>query len=155
MSSSAESLLNNAPDDLSRARLLAVSAKESGAWLHAFPISNLGLRMDDDVIRVAIGLRLGSSLCRPHSCQHCGIAVDRFGLHGLSCRKSGGCFYRHSSINDIIHRALSSAQVPSRLEPSGLARSDGKRPDGVTMVPWRYGKPLIWDATCPDTLAQS
>ncbi len=54
-----------------------------------------------------------------------------------------------------MHRALSSAQVPFRLEPSGLTRSDGKRPDGVTMVTWRNGRPLIWDATCPDTLALS
>ena len=60
-----------------------------------------------------------------------------------------------SSINDILHQALSSAQVSSRLEPSGLSRSDGKCPDGVTMVPWKNGKPLVWDATCPDTLALS
>uniref|UniRef100_A0A1X7V5Z3 Uncharacterized protein n=1 Tax=Amphimedon queenslandica TaxID=400682 RepID=A0A1X7V5Z3_AMPQE len=43
--------------------------------------------------------------------------------------------------------------VPSRLEPSGLYRSDSKRPDGVTMVPLSSGKPLVWDATWPDTLA--
>ena len=42
-----------------------------------------------------------------------------------------------------------------RLEPSGLVHSDGKRPDGVTVVLWKNGKSLIWDATCPDTLAQS
>ena len=32
----------------------------------AAPISALGLRMDDDVIRVATGLCLGLPLCRPH-----------------------------------------------------------------------------------------
>ena len=26
------------------------------------------------------------------------------------------------------------------LEPSGLGRADGKRPDGVIVVPWRSGK---------------
>ena len=50
---------------------------------------------------------------------------------------------------------LSSAKVPSRLEPSGLYRSDGKRPDGITIVPWKNGKLLVWDATCPDTYAPS
>ena len=58
-------------------------------------------------------------------------------------------------MNDIIHRALSSAHVPSRLEPTGLSRSDGSRPDGITMVPWKNGKLLVWDATCPDTFAPS
>ena len=40
-------------------------------------------------------------------------------------------------------------------EPSGLYRSDGKRPDGITIVPWKNGKLLVWDATCPDTYAPS
>ena len=37
----------------------------------------------------------------------------------------------------------------------GLSRSDAKRPDGVTLVPWSRGRCLLWDATCPDTLAPS
>ena len=52
-------------------------------------------------------------------------------------------------------RFLTSAEIPSRLEPRGLARDDGKRPDGVTSMPWRNGRCLIWDVTCPDTLAAS
>ena len=155
VSSTAKCLLERASDDVTRARLLAVSTKESGAWLHALPISNLGLRMDDNTVRVAVGLRLGSTLCRPHTCQHCGADVDQWATHSLSCKKSEGCHYRHSAINDILHRALSTACIPSRLEPSGLVRTDGKRPDGMTRIPWKNGKALVWDATCPDTLAQS
>ena len=52
-------------------------------------------------------------------------------------------------------RALVAAHVPSRLEPSGLYRSNGKRPDGVSIVPWKCGQLLVWDATCPDTFAAS
>ena len=33
--------------------------------------------------------------------------------------------------------------------------SDGKRPDGASIVPWSTGKVLVWDVTCPDTLATS
>jgi len=40
-------------------------------------------------------------------------------------------------------------------EPPGLDRGGGKRPDGATMVPWSRGRCLLWDATCPDTLAPS
>ena len=58
-------------------------------------------------------------------------------------------------MNVIIHLSLAAAGVPSEKEPYGLARSDGKRPDGVTMLSWECGKPLIWDATCSDTYAQT
>jgi hypothetical protein len=62
---------------------------------------------------------------------------------------------RHSAVNDLIKRALASASVPSLLEPSSLSRDDGKRPDGLTILPWANGRCLIWDFTCPDTLAVS
>ena len=46
-----------------------------------------------------------------------------------------------------------SAGFPSILEPVGTCREDGKRPDGLTLIPWKDGKCLLWDATCVDTLA--
>ena len=61
-------LVVSAPDTEYRACLLAVSCPESGAWLHAMPISSVVLRMDDDVVRVAVSLRLGIPMCHPHSC---------------------------------------------------------------------------------------
>ena len=142
-------------DDVDRARLLACTAKESGAWLQALPISSLGLRLDDSTLRIAVGLRLGTAICAAHQCHHCGEEVDCRGTHGLSCRHSEGRLYRHGSINSIIHSALTSAKISSRLEPEGLSRSDGKRPDGMSIVPWSSGRLLVWDATCPDTLAAS
>ena len=50
---------------------------------------------------------------------------------------------------------LTSAKVPARLEPSGLYRSDGKRPDGISLLPWKNGKFLFWDVACPDSFAPS
>jgi len=40
-------------------------------------------------------------------------------------------------------------------EPIGLFRTDGKRPDGLTLVPWQIGKSLSWDVTVICPLAES
>jgi hypothetical protein len=55
----------------------------------------------------------------------------------------------------IINRSLTSIHVNSTLEPNGLSRDDGKRPDGLTLVPWIKGQSLVWDVTVVDTLADS
>ena len=140
--------------DTDKARLLAVSAPHSSDWLHAIPISSCGLRLDDDAVRVAVGLRLGTRLCAPHTCV-CSAAVNPSGIHGLSCKKDNARILRHNALNDIIHRSLLRASVPAVKEPPGLVRSDGKRPDGATQIPWSSGKCLTWDVTVTDTLAPS
>ena len=81
--------------------------------------------------------------------------IFHLGLHGLSCRKSQGRHPRHAAVNELIRRSLASAKIPSHLEPSGITRSDGKRPDGATIMPWKNGRTMVWDATCPDTFAPS
>ena len=62
---------------------------------------------------------------------------------------------RHGQLNDVICRSLQRVQITAMKEPVGLCRSDGKRPDGVTMIPWARGHCLAWDATVVDTLAPS
>ena len=62
-------------------------------------------------------------MCMPHTCYNCGLEV---GAHGLSSRSSQGPHQRHAEVNNIIYRVLSSANVPSHLEPLVLR---GKRPD--------------------------
>ena len=46
------------------------------------------------------------------------------------------------------------AKIPATKEPSGLLRSDGKRPDGLTLIPWKNGRCVTWDITVIDTLVQ-
>ena len=45
--------------------------------------------------------------------------------------------------------------MQSTKEPTGLLRSDGKRPDGVTLIPWAKGRCLTWDVTFPDAFVTS
>ena len=85
----------------------------------------------------------------------CGQLVDPWGRLGLSCKQAKGTHPRHSHVNDLIKRALASGGVPAILEPTGLSRRDGKRPDGMTLFPWSNGRCVVWDFTCRDTLARS
>jgi hypothetical protein len=122
----ANDLIFNSPRDL--ARFKALQYRESGSWLHAIPSPNIGTLLDNTSFQVCIGLRLGCNLCTPHICK-CNAKVDEIGTHGLSC------FF-----NFRTKRTVS---------------DDGKRPDGMTLVPWIKGQPLVWDVTVVDTLADS
>ena len=146
--------MDSALDPRDRARLLASQAAHSADWLFALPISVVGLRLPNEAVRIAVGIRLGVKICEQHQCP-CGAVVDTLGTHGLSCRRSAGRQQRHSLINDIIWRALNKAIIQSVKEPTGLTRTDGKRPDGLTLIPWSQGRCLTWDVTVPDTLAAS
>jgi len=62
-------------DESTVARQLAVCSSGAGAWLNAIPSATLGLNLDDNSLRVVVGLRLGVPLVLPHQCQ-CGVHVD-------------------------------------------------------------------------------
>jgi len=81
--------------------------------------------------------------------------VDAHALHAMVCKKAPGKIARHHVLNDIIWRAFGAAGIPAIKEPSGLDRQDDKRTDGLTIIPWRGGRPLIWDVTVVSPLAAS
>ena len=70
----------------------AYQSKFGSQWLNVVPCKNLGLKLDDQQLRISIGLRLGANICVAHTC-HCGKRVERDSLHGLSCTKSACRFY--------------------------------------------------------------
>jgi len=51
----------------------------------------------------------------------------------------------------VLHLLVSSHQRTNWSVP----RSDGKRPDDLTLVPWHSGKALCWDVTVTCPLADS
>ena len=94
------------------------------AWLNALPLSSIGLRIDDDIVRIFLDLRLGLPLCSRHTCSGCGGDVQEDGIHDLSCHYSRQRHSRHAARNDIVRRSLDAAKILSHLEPSGLYRGD-------------------------------
>ena len=93
-------------------------------------------------------------LCVPYEC-HCGSMVDTRAVHSFVCKRAPGRTARHHALNDLIARGFLSAGFPVTKEPTGLFRSDGKRPDGLTLVPWQSGKALCWVVTVACPLADS
>ena len=92
------------------ARLSAVSSTHARDYLNIYPSSSVGTKLDDSSLHIAIALRLGTQICVG------GDPVDSSGTHGLSYRMSADRLARHAAVNDFIKRALSSTEVPSRLE---------------------------------------
>jgi len=137
-----------------RASFLAATAPHSGDWLLALPMYSCGLRLDDEAVRVAVGIRLGLNLREPHTCR-CGAMVDARDLHSFTCKSAPGRTARHHALNDVIYRAYSSDGIPATKEPVGLTRLDGKRPEGLTLTTWCAGKPLTWDVHAVSTLVDS
>ena len=135
---SRSSLLSSA-NQRDRVRLLSAAAPGSGSWLHAVPSANLGTLLDSETLRIAVALRVGADVCQPHQCR-CGARADSKGHHALTCRLSAGRHPRHTALNDVVKRALQTAGIPSLLEPTGVDRGDGKRPDGMTVFPFAEGK---------------
>ena len=123
-------------------------------WLNIVSCKNLGLKLDILQLRISLGWCLGANICVTHTC-HSDERVERDSLHGLSCTKSLGRFSRHAILNSLIKQTLESLDLPPMLEPRGLYRTDGKRPDVVTMIAWEIGKQLVWEVTVVDALAPS
>ena len=61
----------------------------------------------------------------------------------------------YSALNETVLQALGRAGIPAALEPPGLDRGDGKRPDGITLIPFSQGKALCWDSTCTNTYSEN
>lgn len=68
---------------------------------------------------ICVGLRLGCDICREYTCK-CEATVEPKELHPLSCLSSSGRYYRYSEVNNILKRALVTADIPCQLEPVGL-----------------------------------
>jgi hypothetical protein len=150
---------NAEPQELPRLRQVMGGAGYE--FLEAFPSSNLDCLLSNEEIRVAICLRLGLDVVTEHICRHytkrnanIPVIVNSKGHHALICKNSAGRSHRHRICNVIINKSLQRAGFSTTLEPTGLIRRDGKRPDGVTLrPPWRRGLQLIWDFSCSSEFA--
>jgi len=63
-------------------------------------IPSLGTKLNDESLRIALGLQLRRcSYCT----RICGSEVDVHDYHGSCCKHSGGHIPRHSSVNVMLY----------------------------------------------------
>ena len=74
----------------------------------------MGTKLDNESLRIALGLCLGVLIVVEHTCV-CGANVDVFGTHDLSCRRSGSRIPRHAAVNETVCHALVSGGIPAAL----------------------------------------
>ena len=148
-----EALLEHA-SSRDAARLRAAASAESAAFFESVPSTREGTRLSDNALTCAVGLRLGADVAVASKCS-CGAELDSRSDHALSCGRGIGRGARHSEVNKRIRAALASAGVAAILEPVGLDVGAGKRPDGVTVLPFARGREMAWDATICHTCAPS
>ena len=122
-------------------RILTAALGNSGDWITAYQIAQVGTRLDDESIRISVALRVGLNVCLAHQCRYW-ATIQSDSLHPSSCRFSAGRFPLHFAINNIKKISLANAGLHSIQEPIGLDRGDGRRLDGVTSIPFKCGKAL-------------
>ena len=142
--------VNSKVDASSRIRILSSAKDESQAWIHGLLSSSLVQKMDNEVVRIAIGLRLGVPLCPPHRCSQCGAQVDEFGRHGLSCHKKKE---EYTEIGNIVRNCLNGLRIDHYELAESSSKTDSSK--DTALNPWRCGQPLVWDITVADTFAPS
>ena len=86
----------------------AARSNYSGIWslvssrpvsgLHTLSIASWGLRLDDESVRVAVGLRLGCNVCVPPECV-CGTQVDACGTHVFVCKRAAAATITTTTIS--------------------------------------------------------
>ena len=150
----ANEVLSEATSELDAARVLGCQAIGSGEWTTVLPSRTLGLTLSDNEFQIAAGLRIGAPVTAQFQCK-CGYVASPDGRHPLVCPKIKHRFTRHNNCNIIIKESLRTAGFSSTLEPIGLLRSDGRRPDGLALTSWQRGCTLAWDFTCVSRLASS
>ena len=110
----------------------------------------------DNGILTLLWLDLGNSLWHPNKRSYCRSQVVDLATYSLSCQWSGGRHPRHAAINNVIQMTLSPAKLlPSRAGRCIYIYMAKTYPDGFSIMPWQFGKAIVWDSDiiCPDTSA--
>jgi hypothetical protein len=126
-----------------------------GHWPHAAPTSDCGVRLCDEAVRVALGPRRSTELCRAHqrAARDAGLSrcarVSRLALRTRRTQAERGVS------TTLMTWFGEQFKRPAVNQPRGLTRSDGRQPDVMTLKPWRGGRSDTSDVTVIDAVRRT
>ena len=100
-----------------KARMKGLSNNGSQGWLKVPYNYYLGEVYNNTETRVLLSLDLGCEIVRKNQiCKKCGIEMDKYGYHALSCAKGGGMVRRHEAIKHCLNNCLKKAGFETKME---------------------------------------
>jgi len=151
-------LVDTAPDDREKQRLLRVAQPHAGAFVTAVPSEEdgKGTILKPRVYRVAISYRLGVPVLKDEIPCLCKQPINNYGDHATCCAKSGDLIIRHNSLRNLVNSIASDGLLSPILEKKGiLGPTSGRRPGDVTIPNWNLGNGLAIDVAVTSPLIKS
>jgi hypothetical protein len=141
-------LVDTAPDDREKQRLLRVAQPHAGSFVTAVPSNEDGndTLLRPRVFRTAVLYRLGLPvLNQPKPCPSCMQTINIYGDHATCCAKKGDLIIRHNAIRNLVNAIACDGVLSPQMEKKGiLGPTSGRRPGDVTIPNWS-GSPLAID----------
>jgi hypothetical protein len=148
-------LVDTAPDEREKQRLLRVAQPHAGSFITAVPSNEDGndTIMRPRVFRTAVLYRLGLPvLNQPKPCPLCTQPINIYGDHATCCAKKGDLVIRHNAMRDLVGVIARDGVLNPQLEKKGiLGPTSGRRPGDVSIPDWS-GSPLAIDVAVTSPL---
>ena len=133
-----------------RVRLQSLTLPHAGGWLHAAPITALGLHLQPTEYVMAAAYRLGLPLYRVEgtdpTCPAFHQPADRHGIHAINCGTGGERIHRYTLLVETVHQVAAANQLAPRKEVRFLIPRDS-RPADVLLPQWSGGHDAALDIT--------
>jgi hypothetical protein len=152
-------LVDSAPDDREKQRLLRVAQPHAGGFVTATPSEEDGkdTLLRPRVFRTAMKYRLGVPVLSSEvPCPLCMQPINIYGDHATCCAKSGDLITRHNTLRNLVNKIASDGLLNPVMEKKGiLGPTTGRRPGDVTIPNWGNGIGLAIDLAVTSPLIKS
>ena len=151
-------LIDSAPDEREKQRLLRVAQPHAGSFITAVPSNEDGSDtiLGPRIFRTAVLYRLGLPVLNQQKpCPLCMQPINVYGDHATCCARKGDIVFRHNAVRDLVYAiACDGVLNPQREKKGILGPTSGRRPGDVSIPDWS-GKPLAIDVAVTSPITKT